>query len=233
MQSSFEEKRQFLVDHPKYVLDHVSLRFPFSHQQLTKYRSILAWDLIVCNYNISWSTDMVDEFIDVLFPQDEPYWPESFSVNDTLPWDSIEFVKRYEHLWDWEYMAENDMLQGKCKEHFLSRLERCERYDPNPTTVDFDLDLDDPIAEKIMQLDNPVNPIVWKPEQLDEFYLNDTYDDELIHDKNIIWTLPFLKRYVQLFRVNHLYSNPNIWNSIFSEFDEEENLEGVLDSIDQ
>ncbi len=230
MESTLEEKRQFLVENPKYVIDHVSLRFPFKQEQLRKYRNLLAWDFIISNESIQWSTDIIDEFSELLLPQDEPYWPESFSVNASLPWHSIEFVKRYEHLWDWEHMAENNILKGECKAYFLSRLEQCERYEPSPNTpvIELDLDPNDPIAKRMRGVGKPT---VWKPKQLDEFYLSDNYNDELIYDESIIWTLPFLKRYIQLFSAERLYVNHNIWYGLFAEFDKEENLMGVLDVI--
>ena len=59
MESTFEEKRQFLVENPKYVIDHVSLRFPFKQEQLRKYRYMLAWDMIICNSSIKGSVALI------------------------------------------------------------------------------------------------------------------------------------------------------------------------------
>ncbi|MCB9205502.1 MAG: hypothetical protein H6603_11035 [Flavobacteriales bacterium] len=330
MQSSFEEKRQFLLKYPKVVLDHMSLRRSFTHEQLRKYRGILTWNLITGNEGIPWNTDMVDEFVDLLFPEDDLYGPDGFSLNRSLPWDSIEFVKRYEHLWDWYNMAANDMLKGECRAYYLDRLMQYDGFKPNPMTFDdLDLDPNDSFALRMRRIptrdeleethkdyhdflihhpelaipeidwnefsgenrmywteeliatyedlwnwerlsNNPTMPwtlsfmqryqdrLVWKGEETVEedgwvgvslngvgsnegvawsTELFDAFHEKLgeYHDilfsKTTTWTLPLLARFIEIWGAGNICLNPAIWQALFAEFDEEENLVGVLDGF--
>lgn len=119
--SDFEKKKQFLLSHESFFLKELSKRFAFTKEQLIKYKSILNWSYIVYNENIKWSTAIIDEFKDEIFIPDDIY-PE-FNCNDSLPW-SIEFIERYEDLWDWELLAQNIYVMGnpEIRNHFYNRL---------------------------------------------------------------------------------------------------------------
>lgn len=332
MQATFEEKKEFLLKYPDAFTYHVSSLFPFSHRQLQKYKDILIWDEIAANEKIQWSTDIIDEFKDRLFSESSIDHPWSISSNEVLPWDSIEFVKRYEDLWEWDRLAECDLLKGECRAYYLERLQQSEYYTPpepvkeksdeeilrdemmegfdmfrtrtrdelqdeyqdfhdfliyHPDLAHTEMDWKEFSKREYMYWtqelvetyeehwdwialsNNPSLPwtydfikrfedrwiwhgterepdedgIIWIPEKGVGYNLSVAWTAEMLeafHEKigehnNIInstttkWTLPLLDCYAQLWQ--HLFFTMHIWETLFSEFDEEENVVGVLDGI--
>ena len=119
--SDFEKKKQFLLAHEEFFLNGISLLFYLSHQQLTKYKSILPWGYIVSNHTIKWNAEMVEEFKNEIFIEDD--FLNGINSNDSMPW-SIEFIERYENVWNWELLAQNDNVMGnpEIRNHFYNRL---------------------------------------------------------------------------------------------------------------
>lgn len=185
MKISLEEKHKFLLDYPNYILDHVSLRFPLTHAQLTWYRKILSWDLITSNTSIAWSTDIIDDLTTELFPTLGPDELPDFSVNDSLPWHSVEFVKRYEHLWDWQAIAENNMLRGTCEEYFRDRLEQQGEYYQPYTELNENHEsvFDSNYSSEDM---NKPKDYTWTVERLNDFHRNNGDYNELLYRMNIV-----------------------------------------------
>ncbi len=333
MEATLEEKKQFLIKYPTTLSYHVSEYYPLSHEQLRRYKDILQWDYVATNEKIAWSTDIIDEFKDRLFRKADEDLPASLSVNDTLPWDSIEFVKRYEDLWDWEHMCENDILKGECRAYYLERLQQCEWYrPPSPPTVvepEKELDPNDPLyelltrewtQEDIDQSDREFHDrlllhdedwcpslswehlseredMYWSEELIDKFLdkwywaglssnlklpwspqllkkyedrwawepreyvdrdgdlttdygsisqnsgilwtveLLNTYGNRLsrynsiLHSTSTQWTLTLLDCYVALYGERVLFYPNHLWQSLFAEFNEQENMMAVLDEV--
>lgn len=119
--NELEKKKLFLLENEEYLINSSSLRFGFTHEHLKKYKDLLNWWIIVSNHTIKWNTEIVDEFIDRIFVEDDIF-PE-INGNDSLPW-SIEFIELYEDLWSWELLAQNPQVMGNpvIRNHFYNRL---------------------------------------------------------------------------------------------------------------
>ena len=121
LSNNFEKKKQFLLAHEELFLRGVSFWFYLSHRQLTKYRGIIKWYNIDSNTQLKWTTEIMDEFKEEFFDADA--FMNEINFNESLPW-SIEFIERYEDLWNWESLAQNDaaMMVPEVKTYFYSRL---------------------------------------------------------------------------------------------------------------
>jgi hypothetical protein len=108
--NEFQKKRKFLLQNENYFLNSAALWHSFTLQQLRKYQTILPWNFIVNNTDIKWNIAIVDEFRDEIFTDSDSCF--EFSFNDSLPW-STKFIKRYENLWNWESLAQNNSVIGK------------------------------------------------------------------------------------------------------------------------
>lgn len=105
--TTFEKKKRFLLGNEYYFLIRVSQHFKFTTEQLRRYKTILIWRNVVCNESIDWNTEILDEFKDLIFVQDD-ILPE-INCNESLPW-SIEFINRYKELWSWEMLVGNPVV---------------------------------------------------------------------------------------------------------------------------
>lgn len=119
--NDFEKKKQFFLSNENFFLQTVSIRFPFNQKQLTKYKNILCWNNVVLNEKIKWNTDIIDEFKEQIFTTNTSL--ADFHFNDALPW-GIEFIERYEGLWDWYLLAQNSSVMDnlEIRNHFYKNL---------------------------------------------------------------------------------------------------------------
>ena len=107
-----KEKLDFLLRHPDIAINYISRHYPFSFSELQKYESFNCWYNISLNHNIEWSFELIDHFADKLDFKctTSEFFPGFFCLNHGLPW-SIDFIKRYEHLWDWNILMYNSKLR--------------------------------------------------------------------------------------------------------------------------
>lgn len=116
-----EKEKQFLLTNEEFFIKGICIWFELTHEQLKKYKSILSWNYIVSNHKIKWNTAIIDEFKDDIFQSNDSF--AEFNCNDALPW-SIDFIQRYEDLWDWNLLAQNPCVMGnlEIRNHFYNRL---------------------------------------------------------------------------------------------------------------
>ena len=107
-----KRKANYLIRHPVIARTYICRHYPFSFEELKLYKNILIWKKISLNSNIKWSFEIIDYLVDDLDFNSEgnDYYPGFFCINYSLPW-SIEFIKRYEHLWDWNVLMNNFKLR--------------------------------------------------------------------------------------------------------------------------
>jgi len=105
--STTPTKSQFLLQHPRFLRCRVSNYFPFTFEELKRYRDILYWDCLAGNENIEWDMEIVDEFCEQLWDKDG-FFPE-FNMNPALPW-SVEFIQRYLDYVSWELLSQNETV---------------------------------------------------------------------------------------------------------------------------
>ncbi|MCP9756449.1 hypothetical protein EGI26_14890 [Lacihabitans sp. CCS-44] len=119
---TFEQKKSFILAHPELIIKKASIYHPFSQEDLRKYRSILDWEGVVDNTNILWLEAIIDEFKQEVF-FDKKYYRNKLHTNEALPW-SIPFIERYQDLWRWEELAENEVVtqDKKMRRYFSSKL---------------------------------------------------------------------------------------------------------------
>ena len=120
--NEFEKKKMFILEHSDFFLNGVSIWFHLTHEQLRKYQNILEWQYVVCNETIDWTIDIMDEFKDLIFEDGNPF--NEINTNEKLPW-SVEFIARFEDLWIWELLAQNDQVIGdaEIRKYFHNQLD--------------------------------------------------------------------------------------------------------------
>lgn len=205
MEATLEEKKQFLLRRPAAFIYSVSAAFPLSIENLRQYKDTLYWDVVAYNEAIAWNTDIVDEFKDLLFVESTFEFSEPFSINRALPWDSVEFVKRYEDLWDWELIASNDMLKGECLAYYMEHLKQYEWYTPPEPEVE--KTEEEIFMQKLVDEYDPFP--IYPREELREKY-QDFHDFLMLHpdlahkemdwkafskDANMYWTTELVEKY--------------------------------------
>ncbi|MBI4931953.1 MAG: hypothetical protein HY841_14425 [Bacteroidetes bacterium] len=118
--SDLQKKKHFFLKNENFFWDIVSFRYGFKHSQLRQYKTILKWDKIVSNESIEWSIEIVKEFKEFLFREENIF---ELCCNESLPW-TIEFLQRYENLWSWELLAQNTcvMCNPTIRKYYYSRL---------------------------------------------------------------------------------------------------------------
>src|SRR5258706_11322429 len=104
------EKISFLKRHPLYTLSCVSEHYRLNKEMLEKYQNVLNWELVGQNENIKWSISLIDGFFPNLTSQRAKF-STAFCWNSKLPW-SVDFIKRYLLYWDWEGLAENEVVKN-------------------------------------------------------------------------------------------------------------------------
>jgi hypothetical protein len=107
--NTFEQKKSFILAHPELIIKKASHYHPFSIVDLRKYRSILDWEGVVGNIYIPWSEAIIEEFKTEVFFDKKDYYKNPLHTNAALPW-SIPFIKRFQDLWRWEELAENEKV---------------------------------------------------------------------------------------------------------------------------
>jgi hypothetical protein len=119
--SDFEKKKRFLLEHEDFFLAGISIWFRLTHRQLTKYQTILDWWSVVENRHIEWNSEIMDEFKGRIFIEEDIF--PTINTNQSLPW-SIAFITRFEDLWDWELLSQNEafMRIPVLRRHFSDRL---------------------------------------------------------------------------------------------------------------
>ena len=107
-----KQKTSFLIRHPDLAKNYICRHYPFSFEELKLYDNHLEWFEVGMNHNIPWSFEIIDYFIDKFNfkGNNNNYGPGFFCLNHGLPWN-IEFIKRYEHLWDWNILMYNFKLR--------------------------------------------------------------------------------------------------------------------------
>lgn len=230
--NDFEKKKQFLLEHEDFFLKVISLRFSLTHQHLTKYKTILNWWYIVSNESINWTSEIMDEFKDLIFVPDDPF-PE-INTNESLPW-SIEFIARYEDLWHWELLIQNKSVMNvpEIKKYFHNQLKPyIEEYSGHYNNqydyikMTFIEELEEKAnnlrrykewqLQSIEEIDttkdidwlrlsqNEVLP--WSAELIEKYV--DKWDwSELIHNKSIPWSLELMKQFED--RIDWTVNLPN------------------------
>jgi len=147
-----DKKRLFLLKHPWLVTYCASIEYPLTITQLHEYREILAWYSLASNRRIAWSAEILDAFIEELFPTPEQRarWdiPGSFLVsNPSVPW-TTELLERYEDHIDWEQVVFFEILSPEQRMQFYHRifefekqkeLEEEQNFDENGEPIVFDL----------------------------------------------------------------------------------------------
>lgn len=127
----------FLLRHKEFAVNVLSASYPFTKQELKRYKDKLNWEWVCVNENIIWSESLYKEFEDKISLEDLSYnnafpWTEDFiddhlidlfyavnpqldvtesglSYNTGLPW-SEDFIKKYEVYWNWIDLSGNDSI---------------------------------------------------------------------------------------------------------------------------
>src|SRR5258708_31198358 len=99
----------FLKQHPFYTFSCISEYYLLSEEILEKYQYVLNWELVGQNEKMEWSTKLIDEFFQDLTKETGKF-SVTFCLNPTLPW-TVDFIKRYLLYWDWEGLAENEVVK--------------------------------------------------------------------------------------------------------------------------
>lgn len=211
--NDFEKKKQFLLEQEEFFLKVISLRFSLTHQQLTKYKTILNWWSIVSNESIKWTTEIMDEFKEMIFVPDDPY--PQINCNESLPW-SIEFIARYEDSWSWELLIQNKSVMNvpEIRKYFHHRLSPyLEEYEGRSKGLYqraiMILDELNGMYEELQlksaeEIDNTNNinwfrlsqneVLPWSAELIEKYV--DKWDwSVLIHNKSIPWSLKLMKQF--------------------------------------
>ncbi len=106
-----KRKTDFLLRHPEMATNYICRNYPFNFEELKQYQYDVDWYHISLNHHVEWSYKLIDYFVDKLdfHCKTTDYFPGFFCLNHGLPW-SIELIKRYEHLWDWNILMFNSKL---------------------------------------------------------------------------------------------------------------------------
>jgi hypothetical protein len=211
--TDFEKKKQFLLEHEDYFIESISGRHKFSHQQLTKYESILFWYYVVANQYINWTTEIMDEFKDRIFEDDDPL--PRINFNESLPW-SIEFIERYEHLWNWFYLAQNDMVMGnpEIRKRFYSYLYKYiadyEDMYKSPYNDEGKSEADI-IEQKLSELDSDIESQLRSSEEIDS--TKNINWRRLSMNEVLPWSAELIEKYKDKWDWEWLSTNESIpWN---------------------
>lgn len=301
--SNFEKKRKFLLTHEEFFLNGASGFLNLSYEQLLRYKPILTWHHIASNEAIKWNESIIDKFKNEIFVEDDIF-PE-INCNRSLPW-TIQFIERYENLWKWELLADNEHVMGNAdiRKYFQNQLSPYMEYYLASSTytqkhIEFQHPLEIDAAESIDWFHLSRNEMLpWNTELIEKYYdkwnwtvlstnmsipwdinlikkfedkidwtidkvkivdgeekitfyansisanLNIKWDAELLStfikklntwDISISpkakWDIDLLSQFEDFWEYGELSKNKSVWDKVFSEFDNPEHLNPLLDAI--
>jgi len=214
-----QKTRTFLLAHPWLVTYPASAEHPFTIAQLLRYREILPWHSVSINQNIAWNTEILDTFIEELFPmheeKDMAEHPTSFiESNPAISW-TTELFERFEHCINWELVVMDGMLSPEQRKQFNNRIcmfEEDDESDYLELSTAVHLEYEQSLLNKhpelgIQQLDAiEEDKVDWKILSLNEFIpWNDAFIDQyenrwnwenLSRNKSLCWSDGLLERYI-------------------------------------
>ena len=219
-QNNFEKKKQFLLKHENYYLWHISLSFKFTHQQLIKYKMILAWSAIEDNHSIDWNTDIIDDFKDIFFDKD--YIFQDINLNKSLPW-SIDFINHYKDLWTWELLLQNDseLFTPEIIKYFAKQfLPYAKDF---PWIMNYINDTKNESASEMYSYetdwDPRTSPIEWQYKSEEEIENAEFIDwKQLSHNEFLPWSTSLIEKYERKIRWFAISRNSSIpWSKALLE----------------
>ncbi len=106
-----DEQLEYLLENPDMLFWNMSRDYAFTHEELRQYYKFLKWNFVSNNHRMTWTLDIMDEFIDDLdFSNPSSKYAVGFlSMNRSLPW-SVELLERYKDRWDWRILVYNETL---------------------------------------------------------------------------------------------------------------------------
>jgi hypothetical protein len=106
-----DDQLTYLLNNPDMLFWNMSRDYAFTPEELRQYYKYLKWNFVSNNHRMTWTIDILDEFIDDLdfSKPDQQYSVGFLSMNRALPW-SIELLERYKDRWDWRILVYNESI---------------------------------------------------------------------------------------------------------------------------